>query len=63
MLGNGPHVLGNGPKMLGNGPQILGNGPHVLGNGPHAGTQFMNMVILIMGWLGWVLGLYWPLLG
>ena len=62
-LVNRQHVLGNGPHVLGNGQHMLGNGPPVLGNGPHLCTQFMNFVILIMGRLGWVVGLSWPLLG
>ena len=53
-IGNGPHVLGKGPHVLVNGPHVLGNGPHVLGKGPHFCTQFMNLVILVMGRLGWV---------
>ena len=53
-------MLGNGPHVLGNGPHVFGNGPHVLGNGPHLCTQFMNRVMLIMGRLGWVVGLSWP---
>ena len=60
VLGNGPHALGNRPHVLGNGPHVLGNGPHALGNGPHVCTQFKNMVILIIGRLGWVVCLSWP---
>ena len=41
-------------------PTGLGNGPHVLGKGPHLCTHFMNLSILIMGWLGWVVCLSWP---
>ena len=46
--------------MLVNEPNVFDNGPHMLGNGPHSCTQFMNRVMLIMGRLGWVVGLSWP---
>ena len=47
--------------MLGTGPHMLGNECHMLGNGPQLCTQFMKRVILIMGRLGWVVCLSWPM--
>ena len=49
--------------MLDNGPHVLGNGSPVLGSGPQLCTKFKNGVIFIMGRLGWVICLSWPLLG
>ena len=64
MLGNEPYLCTQFTNTgLGNGPHMLGIGPPVLGKGPHLCTQFKNRVINIMGWLGWVLCLSWPLLG
>ena len=65
MLGNGPHVLGNGPQyvMLGNGPQVI----QVMGHMCRLWALFVHsiheyMLILIMGRLGWVVDISWPLL-